>query len=220
MAEMDLKEFREGFGFGDQGPALKGNALFGYSKKEVDQLIQRLDQNCRSMQLVYEEKNATFSKGISAAKQEVQDLNRAMDEMREEIRRKDQLLAQRGAEIGEMKKEQESLEFQLDEVKHIRNDETLLKENVCMQQQIEENRRDMEALRSEVLRRDEIIIGNQQEIQRLSNKSQADLNLAYRTLGFRMEKIRNLIADFNDVAAEVDKYIESKLEDIASGVNR
>lgn len=211
MAEMDLKEFREGFGFGDQGPALKGNALFGYRKKEVDELIRRLDQNCRSMQLAFEDKNSTFAKGLSAAKQEVQDLKQAMDEMREQIRRKDELLDQCEAEIAELKKEREALESRLDEVKHIRNDETLLKENLCMQQQIEDNRREMEALRSEVLRRDEDIIRNQQEIQRLTDKSQADLNLAYLTMGFRMEKMRSLIADFNDVAAEVDNYIEGKL---------
>ncbi|NLT48454.1 MAG: hypothetical protein GXX92_08580 [Clostridiales bacterium] len=220
MAEMDLKEFREGFGFGDQGPALKGNALFGYRKKEVDELIRRLDQNCRSMQLAFEDKNSTFAKGLSAAKQEVQDLKQAMDEMREQIRRKDELLDQCEAEIAELKKEREALESRLDEVKHIRNDETLLKENLCMQQQIEDNRREMEALRSEVLRRDEDIIRNQQEIQRLTDKSQADLNLAYLTMGFRMEKMRSLIADFNDVAAEVDNYIEGKLQEIASRVSR
>ncbi len=220
MAEMDLKEFREGFGFGDQGPALKGNALFGYRKKEVDELIRRLDQNCRSMQLAFEEKNSTFAKGLSAAKQEVQDLKQAMDEMREQIRRKDELLVQCESEIEEMKKERESLESRLEEVKHIRNDETLLKENLCMQQQIEDNRREMEALRSEVLRRDEDIIRNQQEIQRMTDKSQADLNLAYLTMGFRMEKMRSLIADFNDVAAEVDNYIEGKLQEIASRVSR
>jgi predicted nuclease with TOPRIM domain len=114
----------------------------------------------------------------------------------------------------------DSLAAQLDEVEHIRNDETLLKENLCLQQQIDENRREMEALRSEILRRDECIIRNQQEIQRLSDKSQADLNLAYRTLDFRMDKIRSLISDFNDVVAEMDRFIEAKLEEIASGAGR
>ena len=217
---MDLKELREGFGFGDEGLKLKKNALGGYRKKEVDELIQCLEQNCRSMQLAFEEKNATFAKGLSAAKQEVQELTKTVEELKEVIREKDSLLAEYRTKIEELNGVRDSLAAQLDEVKHIRNDETLLKENMCLQEQIEENRRDMEALRCEILRKDECIIRNQQEIQRLSDKSQADLNLAYRTLYFRMDKIRSLISDFNDVAAEVDRFIEGKLVEIARGVDR
>jgi DNA repair exonuclease SbcCD ATPase subunit len=220
MAEMDLKELREGFGFGGEGLTLKKNVFGGYRKKEVDELIQRLEQNCRSMQLAFEEKNSTFTQGLSTARQEVQELTQTIEELQEVIRKKDGLLAECKAEIAELKDVRNSLAAQLDEVKHIRNDETLLKENLCLQQQIEENRRDMEVLRSEILRRDESIIRNQQEIQRLSDKSQADLNLAYRTLDFRMDKIRSLISDFNDVAAEMDKFIEGKLEEIARGADR
>jgi uncharacterized coiled-coil DUF342 family protein len=220
MAEMDLKELREGFGFVDERLTLKKNFLRGYRKKEVDELIQRLEQNCRSMQLAFEEKNSTFAKGLSSARQEVQALTKTVEELKEVIRGKDSLLAEYNAEIEELKDVRDSLAAQLDEVEHIRNDETLLKENLCLQQQIDENRREMEALRSEILRRDECIIRNQQEIQRLSDKSQADLNLAYRTLDFRMDKIRSLISDFNDVVAEMDRFIEAKLEEIASGAGR
>ena len=84
------------------------------------------------------------------------------------------------------------------------------------QQQIDENRRN--APRSEILRSDECIIRNHGD-QRLSDKSQR-LNLAYRTLDFRMDKIRSLISDFNDVVAEMDRFIEAKLEEIASGAGR
>lgn len=220
MAEMDLKELREGFGFVDERLTLKKNFLRGYRKKEVDELIQRLEQNCRSMQLAFEEKNSTFAKGLSSARQEVQALTKTVEELKEVIRGKDSLLAEYKAEIEELKDVRDSLAAQLDEVEHMRNDETLLKENLCLQQQIDENRREMEALRSEILRRDECIIRNQQEIQRLSDKSQADLNLAYRTLDFRMDKIRSLISDFNDVVAEMDRFIEAKLEEIASGAGR
>jgi chromosome segregation ATPase len=150
----------------------------------------------------------------------VQALTKTVEELKEVIRGKDSLLAEYKAEIEELKDVRDSLAAQLDEVEHIRNDETLLKENLCLQQQIDENRREMEALRSEILRRDECIIRNQQEIQRLSDKSQADLNLAYRTLDFRMDKIRSLISDFNDVVAEMDRFIEAKLEEIASGAGR
>ena len=153
MAEMDLKELREGFGFVDERLTLKKNFLRGYRKKEVDELIQRLEQNCRSMQLAFEEKNSTFAKGLSSARQEVQALTKTVEELKEVIRGKDSLLAEYNAEIEELKDVRDSLAAQLDEVEHIRNDETLLKENLCLQQQIDENRREMEALRSEILRR-------------------------------------------------------------------
>jgi cell division septum initiation protein DivIVA len=90
MAEMDLKELREGFGFVDERLTLKKNFLRGYRKKEVDELIQRLEQNCRSMQLAFEEKNSTFAKGLSSARQEVQALTKTVEELKEVIRGKRQ----------------------------------------------------------------------------------------------------------------------------------
>ncbi|MDD2215876.1 MAG: hypothetical protein PHE41_04815 [Eubacteriales bacterium] len=148
MEELELKDLRQSFGYGDDGVLLKKNIFGGYNKNEVEETIRLLNRR-------------------------------------------------------------------LEEVKHIRNDETILKENLCLQNQIEENRKEIEELRVLVIQKDEMIIQKKQEIEMINSKAQADLNLAYRTMEFRMEKIKSILADFQDTTAEIDKTIHNKLEGIA-----
>lgn len=220
MEEMVLKDFREGFGFSNEELTLKRTLFGGYNRNEADEVIRQLNQNCLSMQQAFEEKNTTFAAGLAAARQEVQSLHKKLEELHNEIDQKDEQIFVCQSEIDELKQLKNTLESRLDEVKHIRNDETLLKENLCLQEQLEENRQDMETLRSEIHERDQVILQQRQTLQQISDKAQADLNLAYRMLDFRMEKFRTLIADFRDVSAEVDRFIALKLEEIACGNGR
>lgn len=217
LQELELKGFREGFGFGDEGVLLKKNTFGGYNKREVEQAIQQLNQNCISMQKAFEEKNKTFTQGLANANQEAQILGKQIAQLQTTLKDREKEVLDYKAEIQRLRMSLSEMENQLDEVKHIRNDETILKENVCLQNQIEEDRREIEGLRVLSIQKDEIILQKRQEIEMIRSKAQADLNFAYRTFGFRMEKLKNMIADFKDTATEIDKTIQNKLEAIARG---
>ena len=169
------------------------------------------------MQQAFEEKNAAFAEGISAVRQEAQQEKRMLEQLKETLQQKEELLARYKAEIGDLWEVRANQEAALEELKHIRSDETLVRENACLQQQLEENRMEIDGLRKELLYRENSILEKEQEIRKISNNAQAGLNLAYRTLEFRMEKLRSLIGSLQDMSIETDKFIAGKLEEIARG---
>ena len=154
---------------------------------------------------------------IAKANQESQSLAKQISELDATLTEREMKMQDYKTEIQRLRMSLSDMQVKLDEVKHIRNDETLLKENLCLQQQIEENREQIEELRTSNIQKDESILHYMQEIEALKHKAQADLNFAYRALGFRMEKIKSMIANFQDMTAEIDKTIHNKLELIARG---
>ena len=215
MEEFELKDFREGFGFGDEGIKIKKNKFGGYNKNDVDEAVKQLNKNCAAMQKAFEEKNKTFAEGIARANQEARYLENIAGELKAALKARERELADLQDETERLKKNVSDLENKLDEVKHIRNDETIINENLCLQNQISCNQKEIEELRVLLNEKDETIIHYKQEIEMIKNKAQSDLNIAYRTWGFRMEKIKNMISDFGDISSEIDKFIHNKLEAIA-----
>ncbi len=219
MAETELRELREGFGFAGEEVALKKNLFGSYNTGEVDRIIDYLKKNCHSMQKAFEEKNAAFAEGISAVRQEAQQEKRMLEQLKETLQQKEELLIRYKAEIANLLVVRANQDAALDELKHIRSDETLQQENTCLQQQLEENRREIDGLRKELLCRENSIFEKEQEIQRIKLNVQAELNLTYRNLEFRMEKLRSLMGSIQDMSIETDNFITAKLEEIARGTH-
>ena len=89
-------------------------------------------------------------------------------------------------------------------------------ENTCLKEKIEEDRRQIETLRVQMLKKDQEIYMLKEALAKAKYDAWSELNLAYKGIGFRIEKLKTAMETTGEICNELEETLRKQAEAIAS----